>query len=293
MLHLNIDTIVVPTDFSKTAQLAYKHALTLAKAFDAEVHLVHVTQAATNTTAVQEFADVQAVSVNLSEAIDNKLHNEAISLAKEWGVLVHSHLATGNLRSQLLSYAKNVGADLIVTGTKGSSGFKEFFIGSNSYRIVAESPCPVLSVREGNLEPSYSHIVMPIDGSRASRQKVMPTVDLARKLNATIHLAALFSSDDEEDRFHLNQHIAQVEDYLNKHYKNYIRKDLFGRNIAHIAMTYATAIDADLIVMMTEQEPSISGFFMGPYAQQLVNHSRIPVLSIGPEELPEAVDLPN
>jgi nucleotide-binding universal stress UspA family protein len=47
-------------------------------------------------------------------------------------------------------------------------------------------------------------------------------------------------------------------------------------------MEYATEIKADLIIIMNEQEVNTTGFFMGPYAQQVVNHSKIPVISIRP-----------
>jgi len=49
-------------------------------------------------------------------------------------------------------------------------------------------------------------------------------------------------------------------------------------------MQAAEEWDADLIVIMTEQEPSITGFFLGTYATQVVNHSKIPVMAVHPSE---------
>jgi nucleotide-binding universal stress UspA family protein len=47
-------------------------------------------------------------------------------------------------------------------------------------------------------------------------------------------------------------------------------------------MKYGKKIGADLIVIMTEQEENLTGFILGPFAQQVVNHSKIPVMSIRP-----------
>jgi nucleotide-binding universal stress UspA family protein len=55
-----------------------------------------------------------------------------------------------------------------------------------------------------------------------------------------------------------------------------------GENLATVTMKHAKKRKSDLIVIMTEQEENFSGILMGPYAQQVVNHSKIPVLSITP-----------
>ena len=55
-----------------------------------------------------------------------------------------------------------------------------------------------------------------------------------------------------------------------------------GDNIATISMDYAYQINADLILIMTEQENNSAGLMMGSFAQQIVNHSKVPVLSVRP-----------
>ncbi|UPT67887.1 MAG: universal stress protein [Sphingobacteriales bacterium JAD_PAG50586_3] len=112
---------------------------------------------------------------------------------------------------------------------------------------------------------------------------------MAKRLGATIYLAELVSNLDPAEKAKLNQKVKQVQDYLTKHGLQHITKEMHGTNLALLTLNFATAVDADLIVMMTEQEPNVSGLFMGPFAQQVVNHSNIPVLSIRPEEHPENV----
>jgi nucleotide-binding universal stress UspA family protein len=57
-----------------------------------------------------------------------------------------------------------------------------------------------------------------------------------------------------------------------------------GDNLAKMTMAVAEELDADLTVIMTEQEPSLTGLFLGTYATQVVNHSKIPVMAVHPME---------
>jgi nucleotide-binding universal stress UspA family protein len=287
MKHEDIKIVVVPTDFSETAEVAIRHAVTLSKLYGSELHLVHVLEAYTANVNIPEFKEVDAVIVNLFEKVEQKLRSLGDKLAHENGIRVVVHAATGSIKGKVINYAKKVGAGLIVTGTHGASGFREFFMGSNSYRIVSEAPCPVISVNSHQAEPEYKKIVLPIDSSPPSRQKVIYAVDLAKRMGATIYLAELVSNLDTVEKARLNQKVKQVQEYLEKHGVQHVTKEIKGSNLALLTMNFAAAVDADLIVMMTEQEPNVSGLFMGPFAQQVVNHSNIPVMSIRPEVNPE------
>jgi nucleotide-binding universal stress UspA family protein len=287
MKHEDIKIIVVPTDFSETAEVALAHAVKLAQLYGSEIHLVHVLEAYTANVNIPEFKEVDAVIVNLFEKVEQKLRAYGDKLARENGIKVVVHAATGSIKGKVVNYAKKVGAGLIVTGTHGASGFREFFMGSNSYRIVSEAPCPVLSVNSQQAEPEYKKIVLPIDSSPPSRQKVVHAVDLAKRMGATIYIAELVSNLDPTEKARLNQKVKQVQEYLEKHGVQHVTKEIKGSNLALLTMNFAAAVDADLIVMMTEQEPNVSGLFMGPFAQQVVNHSNIPVMSIRPEVNPE------
>jgi nucleotide-binding universal stress UspA family protein len=76
--------------------------------------------------------------------------------------------------------------------------------------------------------------------------------------------------------------MKQVEDFLRERQVEFTVSTVFCSNIARSTMDYAAEKNADLIIIMNEQEINTTGFFMGPYAQQIVNHSTIPILSIRP-----------
>jgi nucleotide-binding universal stress UspA family protein len=73
---------------------------------------------------------------------------------------------------------------------------------------------------------------------------------------------------------------AQVAEYLDDEKIKYHVDHMVCENISDATIEYAAKIDANLIVIMTEQETKTSNIFLGPYAHQMVNHSPFPVLSI-------------
>jgi nucleotide-binding universal stress UspA family protein len=167
-------------------------------------------------------------------------------------------------------------------GTHGTSGMVEFFAGSNTYKVVTESSCPVISVRSPAKNTGYKTIVLPIDDSAHSRQKINHAIVLAKHSHASIHLLGLADSDDEGELKKFEGKLDQIQEYISKCGISFSRKTLNGGNQAKITYDYAKSVDADLIVIMTDQDENITGRLLGTYAQQIVNHSKIPVMSIQP-----------
>ena len=54
------------------------------------------------------------------------------------------------------------------------------------------------------------------------------------------------------------------------------------KNVTTTTLEYADEVDADMIVIMTEQESNLTSLFLGTYAQQMINESRVPVLTVRP-----------
>jgi universal stress protein A len=140
-------TIVVPTDFSEAAALAWSHAVALARAgngtlvalYVAEPVLSHygVVGLIPSVTELEEQHDI-ASRLKLQELVEK---------ATAEGLNVRSRIAAGKPWEQVVKLAEEEGADLIVMGTHGRTGLAHGVIGSNAERVVQRAPCPVLVVR--------------------------------------------------------------------------------------------------------------------------------------------------
>jgi nucleotide-binding universal stress UspA family protein len=179
----------------------------------------------------------------------------------------------------IITTAKDCGADLIVMGTHGVSGFEEFFLGSNAYRVVTSASVPVLTVQEKADKMGFENIVLPIDSSQHTRDKVSEVVALAQAFGSKVHIAQLMKEDD--DVAIMNLKVKQVAEHLEHKGISHEITILTEGNIATMTLNFAQTVKADLIAIMTDQE-NFTGFFVGEYAQQIVNHSKVPVLSVTP-----------
>jgi nucleotide-binding universal stress UspA family protein len=171
-------------------------------------------------------------------------------------------------------------------GTHGVSGYQEFFLGSNSFRVVTASSIPVLTVQCHAHKVGFNNIVLPIDGSKNSREKVSHAAAIATAYDATVHIAGLITKKHRKKEPIFNVKIKQVEDFLNKKGIKHTRRIVHGKDLANMTIDVAKEVDACLTVIMTEQEGS-SGLFMGPFAQRIVNHSEVPILSVTPKKIVE------
>ena len=91
----------------------------------------------------------------------------------------------------------------------------------------------------------------------------------------------MITEEHEDEKRIFNAKIKQVEDHFTHNEVEFEANILHGNDITEMTHSYAQTIGADLIAIMTEQEAS-TGLFVGPHAQRIVNHSRIPVLSVTP-----------
>lgn len=277
-----VNHIVVPVDFSDTGKVAVDHAVEIAKRFKAEITVVHVLESGAFSGII---APSKKTEFEERELAQKELQDFAHALEKEHGLDVSQLVKSGRVNEEIREAAKDVGADLIVMGTHGVTGWAEFFVGSNAYRVVTGALCPVLTIQEHSKTIGYQSIILPLDATPSTLQKVPYAAGIAKLYGATIHIACLISEDEPEVRAYFEKRLAQVMEYLEKEEVQYTKATLVGENLATMTMNHAEAKEGDLIVMMTEQEERFTGLLMGPFAQQIVNHSRIPVMSISPEEL--------
>ena len=275
-----IEKILIPIDFSETAYIAIEHAAYIAEKFKAELVLLHVVERHWEQFNIIQPEMMVPNPSEMTQVIEKKLEQVASDIFKKYGVKSTAITSDGSIFSEVISVADEHNVDLIIMGTHGTKGFVQFFIGSNTYKVVTQSFCPVLSVQKHAEKVGFQNIVLPIDDSLHSRQKVNHAITIAKAFGSTIHIVGLHESGGDK-KFELK--IEQIEEYVQKSGLKSTRKIFKDSNQAKISQEYAKAINADLIIIMTDQDENITGRLLGSFAQQIVNHSPIPVISVPPE----------
>ena len=276
-----VSRILFPTDFSETANKAEDHVVNLAKVMGSGVTIVHVFESSSYGSI---FGGSSSSDDEVLQSIKEKVNSKASDLSSKHGIEIDVVFGTGRIYDQIVNVAQDVEADLIMMGTHGISGFAEFFAGSNAFKVVTQSPCPVVTIQEARDSIGFQNIVLPMDSTPESRQKVVHAISIAKAFGSTIHIANLLSDDTPEARHVFGIKEKQIIEVLEREEIPYSTTTLSGDNLATMTMNHAESKKADLIIMMTEQEYNMTGFLMGQFAQQIVNHSKIPVMSVSPED---------
>ncbi len=278
-----IRKILIPYDFSETADLSLEHAVFMAKLLKADITLLHIVETVSFTSAISHaFGGFEK---KIETETNEKLELLAREIHMKSGIALSVRTEVGRIYRKICSVAREIDADVIVMGTHGASGYQKFSVGTNTSKVVQEAPCPVLSVQTHAKNLGFKRVVIPIDTSTESRQKVPFAVAVAKYYNAHVTIVGLldFSGEDMTRKFKIK--VEQVEDYVSTHDLMSDTRFLNGNDLAMMTMKAAEESDGDLLVIMTEQEPSITGFLLGTYATKVVNNSKIPVLSIHPAEV--------
>lgn len=273
--------IISAIDFSDCSINAFLHALSIAQTCKSDLELVWVNKPEAQK---EKFIDPKT---DPTAEVKKKLEEMVAKYQPELpnGKLTFK-IRKGKVYKEISAEAKATKAMLVVAGTHGASGFEEFWIGSNANRMVSACECPVITIRGGiNIKKPLMKIVMPIDSTLETRQKATFTGYLAKQHDAEVHVLKLYTSKVKAVRQDVDFFAGQVTRYLEQEKIRFIMTSREADNLSDAMINYAKEVEANLISIMTDQESTTSNLWMGPYAQQTVNHSPIPVLSIHAREL--------
>jgi nucleotide-binding universal stress UspA family protein len=144
---INLKRILVPTDFSDSANHALTYGISFAREYKAELILLHVVE----TLSVGYAGDLFPVPMaEVLEEIAGYAETELaklVVLAKERGVEARKVVVQGKPPAEIIQYARANSIDMIVVGTHGRGVLDHALFGSTTERVVRKAPCPVLTCR--------------------------------------------------------------------------------------------------------------------------------------------------
>ena len=266
-------TIIVPLDFSDESLNGLNLALMLAKKTNADIQMVHV---------ISKNADTNNEALERENQLVKSKFDEIMQKCRENGIANCSlsyNIREGKTFIEITDLADKFDDSVIVLSTHGKSGYEELFIGGNAYKITSHSKKPVITIRKPKISKNIDRIILPLDMTYKTREKVPYTVKLAKMFNSEIHIVTVRESKLKSIEQKLHKYAEQVADYLVTHSIPYTINHIYGSNLTDITLDYAISVNADLISIMTQQENSLTNLLLGNHAHQMINKSTIPVLS--------------
>ncbi len=281
-----LEKIFIPVDYSETSLTALDFGVKLASTLNAKVQVFHVKETESLLFANPEF-----------EAYHNLLENKIADRVKElenlYKIDIHFLIKTGKpVYKEIVYWAEEYKTDLIIMGTYGATGIQEYLAGSNAYKVLSASKSPVLTLHPNNSE-FPKNILCPISSDPNTRQKLDEVAYLAQIFNAKIHVLGVSSNEDEFNLNATKAYLNQSFDYFKSKNLDVISQLWTKKSEADLIMEYARTANCDMVVIMTDQADRSISSILGTQASKLVNHSNIPVLSVGPKKEFSKTDIPS
>jgi nucleotide-binding universal stress UspA family protein len=297
---IRVRQILCPVDFSPFARRALDHALVLARWYEAELTVLHVSPLMPTLFGLEPGLGPATLAPFDRETLGRELlafAGETVNATPRPQLIVRP----GAAAATILAYAVENETDLIVLGTHGRTGFERFILGSVAEKVVRMARCPVLTVPRGAPEaqarPSFGRILCALDFSPASDQAVQYALSLAQEAKSCLTMLHVvewlpdepFAKHAGFDVDHFRKSLLQdararaealvPEDALawcevdtrivcGKPYEEIVR-------IAHNDL-------ADLVVLGVHGHGPVDRMLFGSTSQQVVRLARCPVLTVRP-----------
>ena len=292
-----IRQILCPVDLSDCSRRALEHAAALARAGQGNLTVLHVYSMLAAADVVPTLDDVSVREVD-PDLLTRDL--EAFVLPVAAGLSLGLRLRRADdVRRAIVDEADTVGADLLVIGSHGRSGFERLLLGSTAERVVRKSTCPVLVVPPQSAPPydgRFRQIVCGIDFSAASLQAFRHAIQTVAANGADVTLVHAIEMPPE---LHDRQIVAAydveaIRAAAELGTRSRLEAIIAGNDSAHVrvkatvvegrahleVLKIASARNADLVVLGTHGRSAIDRYVFGSNTDGVLRGAPCPVLTV-------------
>jgi len=317
--------ILVPLDGSKHAERAIPVAARIARATGGTLVFIRIIFAPTDAgnQPVAAFAtESSGFEGQMVRAEDYLSSAVTTTYAQDLaGIPTEREVELGNAAPAIFAVARQEQIDLIVMCSRGETGLKRWVLGSVAHEAVHHTPVPVLVVHEHGTELPEQvsnqplHVLLPLDGSLLAEAALEPTARLMAALAApapvVFHLLSVVDVPSPSGKFkgHINVD-ALLQDELRQEATDYLHqfetriRTTLGAEL-HMQITSSVVVNPSaaraiidiaehknmpggsfaLIAMATHGRTGLKHLLMGSVTEQVLDHTRLPLLIVRPHEI--------
>lgn len=268
-----MNKIIVGADFSKGSDMASRLAVDIANHF--HENLLFIGPAVKSMSQAEMSLEI----TKLNKLVEPDLQN----------ISIENKIYRGekNMAEVLSTVAEKENATMIVVGTPVIAGLQKHFFGPDTYDLIEKSSCPVLSVREDfEFNPALSNILLPIDNTSCSRQKIALALRFAKTFGSTLHLLGVYEPSRPEIQALTRNYALQAQSYLEElGVKNTLGFVEMHNHVSEELRSYASKVGADMLILMIETGSKLMRYFADRSEHRTLTVSSIPVLTMPSEQL--------
>lgn len=267
--------ILIPIDFSMHAMSAANTGAYIASKNDANIHLIHIVQAA------EDWEILTEAQQNRAPEIQGKIYNAEVKSGEFSKLPMFENLTViprvfgGVPYKVILEYAEKYKIDLIIMGAHGISETATAFIGSTAQKVMRSASCLVLSVKKDFRPITLKRILFISDFSESNLKKSLrEMIDFADSIKAKVDFAFINTPGQFLDSFSLDKRIKSFQAQMHKR-KLFIHND-FSREKGIINL--CNKLKPDMLAIATHNRRYKANYQLGT-TETLLFHSKQPVLS--------------
>ena len=274
--------VLVPYDFSEQAQYALDFTTNLASKLDnITVEVLHVLEIPTNTSLgtmgggeMMPEIENQIFFVELTERRKKQM-KELEEKFKSQKFEFKTKLKLGNAFQAISESINEEKPDLVVMGSKGSSGLEEVLVGSNTEKVVRNAKCPVVTIKSPVDPKDLKKIVFASDFRENSDEVAARIKRLQKLFGAELYLVNVNTPGSFEST---RESISRIKHYVKKYSFENFKAEIYNSSSEESGIIeFAEDIDADLIAMATHGRTGFLHLITGSIAEDVVNHAKRPV----------------
>lgn len=264
--------ILVPFDFSNQSLIALEQSCNIAQMLNAEIYILYVINKNKLLFNKKEQYDFE-------EKLKIKLTEYTDLIEKKSGIKIISLIEKGNYLKSIIKIVKQLKINFLIIG------ITNFF--DNIYQIINKVSFPVIIIK-GEQNINYKNIVLPLDLTKETREKISNAINFAKHFKSIIHIVTVNTTNDVYIIDRLKMQLEQVSNYIKNQgiecTQNFINSDFNDdKNVCNTLLNFSHKINADLIMIMTHQETDFIDL-LGSLAKEIINNSDIPIMSIVPKK---------
>ncbi len=273
-----IKTILVPTDFTKSALNALNYAVNIASELNSKIILLHTFNTIVSSPEMP-FDDVKQFSMAAKKTADKQLDKLIEKIHKVSDVQLEYISIDSLLVDGILETIKNKKIDLVVMGTKGASGFKELFFGTVTSKIIEYAKCPVWAIPQRASYNGLQNITYATDYNVSDITILKKLAEIAKEFKSKINILhiALSNKNIELEAAVLKKFILKVKDKIN--YKHIASHLLYADDKENGLENYLKKAQTNLITISTQYRTVTEKMFSKSIAKKLSYHSKVPLLT--------------
>lgn len=293
---MTIGTILCPVDFSETSRHAFRYAAALAKAYGARVIALHVAQSSVAMAGAFAGAGGGDDVATDFDQLRSRIREELLVPAA-LGVPVTPDVTAGIPADAIAAYAESANPDMIVIGTRGTSGLKHLVLGSVTEEVLRAAVCPVIAIPPGGEAARHlplRTVLCATDFSAASLAAMRAAARLTE--DPSIELTVLHVNDGPADAelfvarpYDLPHHIEARDAHVRQSLEQIAARAFGGRRAPklrvatgradHEILQAAGEINADLLVMGVRGRSAVNTLLFGSTTNSVVRRAARPVLT--------------